>query len=235
MKRSIGIIGFGQFGRFVAAHLAPHATVLTYDTKESVNALLDVCSSDLVLFAVPAQDLESACKVAAPHVRPTTLVADVCSVKVRPLETLQTHFPTHEILGTHPIFGPQSGKSGIKGLPLVLCNVSWTTKHYLAAKHFLTQDLGLTVIEKTPEEHDKEMARVQGLAHFIGRALLNLNIQDYDTSTASYHQLVELRDLLKDDSWELFKTIQNENPYAREVRAEFLETLASLEAKLKKD
>lgn len=220
----------------MATHLKPHAEVVAFDTVDlSLSTLEQVCKSDIVIFAVPAQELENAVSAAVPYIAPGTLIADVSSVKVRPLQIFQKHFPHNELLGTHPIFGPQSGKNGIVGLPIVLANVSWSTEHYESICTFLSEKLSLRVIERTPEEHDTEMAHVQGLAHFIGRALTHLNIRDYETGTLSYHHLVELRDLLKDDSWELFKTIENENPYAQDVRKDFLETLHQLDEKLKKE
>jgi prephenate dehydrogenase len=236
MKIRVGIIGFGQFGRLATLHLNKYATVKAFDIKggdhESLSSLEEVCASDIILFAVPAQNFESACQMVLPHINKKTLIADVSSVKIRPLETLKNYFPENEILGTHPIFGPQSGKHGLLNLPLVLTNVSWTPEHYLQVKSFLSHELGLHIIEKTPEEHDREMAQVQGLAHFIGRALSELRVTEYETSTMSYRHLLELRDLLQEDSWELFKTIENENPYASEVRRNFLEALTSLEARL---
>jgi prephenate dehydrogenase len=231
--KTIGLLGFGQFGQFITPHLSSHALVLAHDpadqTGRAQTPLVEVCAQELVLFAVPAQSFEAVCQQAAPLIPASTLIADVTSVKIRPLQILAHYFPTHEILGTHPIFGPQSGRDGISGLPIVVTNLSWIPAHYEQALQFLSQTLGLRVIEKTAEEHDLEMAHVQGLSHFIGRALAQLDIQAYDTSTASYKQLVQLKNLLKDDSWELFKTIQQENPYAAEVRKNFLSTLQSLE------
>ena len=76
------------------------------------------------------------------------------------------------------------------------------------------------------------MAHVQGLSHFIGRALKHIEISDYATSTESYKQLVELRDLLAGDSWDLFETIQNTNSETKKVRTKFLKELEKIEKKL---
>jgi prephenate dehydrogenase len=232
----IGIIGFGQFGQFITKHIEQYADVRIFDVRKGKNkrlsSLQEVCDSDIVVFAVPAQNFEVACESAKPYIGNQTLIIDVSSVKVRPIEILKKYFPNNEILGTHPIFGPQSGKNGIEGLPIVLCNLSWSKGHYSKVKSFLSKKLGLKVIERTAKEHDKEMARVQGLAHFIGRALKTLDIKNYETSTQSYNNLVELKNLLKNDSWELFETIQKENPYAVEVREEFLQALSEIESKL---
>ena len=45
----------------------------------------------------------------------------------------------------------------------------------------------------------------------------------------------ELRDLLKEDSWELFQTIEKENPHAKAVREKFLQELQRLETLLDDD
>ena len=230
----VGIVGYGQFARFAAALTQQFADVVAYDIapQEGTTTLAAVCATDVVVFAVPAQSFAAACESAQPLISPRTLIADISSVKVGPLTTLKKFFPHNEILGTHPIFGPQSGKHGIAGLPIVLCNDSWTEAHYAACKDFLENRLSLKVIEQSPEEHDKEMARVQALTLFIGRALKTIDMAAYPTSTKSYTHLRELTELLKDDSWELFRTIQKENPYADAVRKEFLTHLQELEAKL---
>ncbi len=226
---TFGIIGYGQFGQFIAPYLGTLGAVRAYDANGAgTHTLEETARADVLIFAVPVQHLKAAAETAKPHVQTGALIVDVSSVKVRPLEILGGVFPQHEILGTHPIFGPQSGKNGISGLPLVLTNHSFTKTHYATAKEFLLS-FELTLIERTPDQHDQEMARVQGLAHFIGRALKGLDIQAYETSTKSYRHLLELRDLLKDDSWELFETIQKENPHAKSVRAEFLTELNRLE------
>ncbi len=221
----------------MAKHLAPHAEVRAYDPNQTSLStdLKTVCSSQLVIFAVPFNVLEEAAESAVPFIAPETHIADVTSVKVKPLQILQKYFPHNPILGTHPIFGPQSGKESIAGLPIVLSNISWDAGSYAAVRAFLAETLKLRVIEKTAEEHDREMAHVQGLAHFIGRALKEMDIKDYETNTFSYHQLVELRDLLKDDSWDLFETIENANPHAAEVRTKLMIALQTLEERLRKD
>jgi prephenate dehydrogenase len=114
----------------------------------------------------------------------------------------------------------------------VITNVSCRNERYTALKRFLKQTLALKVIEQTAVQHDEEMARVQALTHLIGRAITELQIGSYATNTKSYSHLLELKELLKNDSWELFVTIQNANPQAEPVRKAFLDTITSLEQRL---
>jgi prephenate dehydrogenase len=224
-KIKIGIIGFGQFGAFMAKHLKAHATIVPVH-RETNPVVLQDC--DVVVFAVPWDGLLDAIKRAKPYVRADALIVDVTSVKQKPLALLAKHFPNHQRLGTHPIFGPQSGKNGLAGLPIVLCRESTPTPLYKKIKRFLKTTYALHILEMTPQEHDHEMAHIQGLTHFIGRALLLLDIKSYPANTQSYARLLELTDLLRYDSMELFKTIQNVNPEAKKVRRNFLDALQQL-------
>jgi prephenate dehydrogenase len=238
----IGILGYGQFGEFMTKHLAPHTEVHVYSRREvralpegaRAATLQEACAADIVIFAVPMNAFEVLCVETKDLIPKTSVIVDVTSVKVPPLALLKKYFPSHQIVGTHPIFGPQSGKDGIAGLPLVLCNVSCAQETYILARNFCSQTLGLVIHETTPEKHDAEMASVQGLTHFIGRALAEMHVSDSPLATQSYKQLVELIRLVGSDSWELFQTIENENPDAHVVRAEFLKTLHSLEERLHK-
>lgn len=227
----IGIIGAGSFTKFIAPILEKYFEVKIYD-RSGVEKFSENENLDYLIFSVPLQSIEEVCRKIQNHVSEKTILVDVTSVKVEPLKILKQHFLNNKILGTHPIFGPQSGKNGIEHLPIVLCNVSLPEDEYEKVKSFLEHDLKLKVIEKTPGQHDREMAYVQGLSHFIGRVLSIMDIQDYETGTKSYKQLIQLKELLQNDSWELYKTIQNGNIFTKEVRHEFLKTLMELEEKL---
>lgn len=228
-KPRIAIIGYGQFGRFMARHLRPYATIIPIK-RDTNPARLTRCQ--IVIFAVPWQGLADAIASCVPHIATDALIIDVMSVKQAPLQALTAAFPEHAILGTHPIFGPQSGKNGLAGLPLVLCNVSVPATLYRRLKRFCSRELTLKVIEMTPREHDHEMAHVQGLTHLIGRALATMQLPSFVANTRSYEHLLELQRLLKDDSWELFTTIQNHNPEAAAVRAQFQTAINTLEQAL---
>lgn len=235
----VAILGYGQFGSFMSKHLTPYAEVLVYarsvvDVPHGVRqvALDEACGADVVIFSVPMSSFEDVCKEVQGKIPPTTIIADVTSIKSRPLQLLSTYFPQHQILGTHPIFGPQSGKDGIEGLPIVLVQHTLNENIYTKIRTFFQTTLKLSVIEVTAEEHDVAMSHVQGLTHFIGRALSEMHISDTTLATQSYKQLLELVRLVGSDSWELFKTIENENPHASAVRGEFLKTLNNLNDRL---
>lgn len=235
-KEKIVIVGKGAFGDLMAKFLRPYFTVSFIrrsDDEKSIERKLK--NAWAVVYAVPMVGMETSIKRTKPFVEQGTVIIDVTSVKVKPLQLIKKYFPEFEILGTHPICGPQSvnlNGGNLDGLPMVLCNETCTNTTYNKIKRFCKKELGCRIIEQSAQQHDHEMAHVQGLAHFIGRALKHMNIQDYATSTHSYHQLVELKQLLEHDSWELFETIQNTNSETKQVRTQLMKQLESLEKQL---
>jgi prephenate dehydrogenase len=137
-------------------------------------------------------------------------------------------------VATHPLFGPQSGKNGITGLTIVVWPVRIDPDAYIKLKSFLHDELHLRVIERSPQEHDREMAYVQALTFFIGRALGKLEIPDLQLKTATYQHLLDVKHIVNNDTDDLFYTIQHENPLADDVREAFLQSLHNIESDLQK-
>jgi len=237
----IGIIGFGQFGQFMAQHLAPFFEIAVCDNADrQIEAekigvkwrqFETVAGKEIVIFAVPLKSFETVLRRAVPFLQTDALCLDVCSVKMKPLELMSEILPeTVEIIGTHPLFGPQSGRIGIEGLRIALCPLRTTQTEKVRA--FLADELKLNVLEKSPEEHDREMAHVQALTHFVARALDELHVEESDLATVSYEELMRAARLVSEDSWELFQTIQQGNPFADTKRRAFIEKLIELENRL---
>lgn len=240
----IGIVGFGQFGQFMALHLAPFFNVTVCDNAnlqteaEKIGVhrsnFETVASKKIVIFAVPLKNFEDVLKRAVPFLQPDAICLDVCSVKIKPLELMREILPeTVEIIGTHPLFGPQSGREGIENLRIAFCPVR--TEHEPEIRDFLSNQLKLKVLEKSPEEHDREMAHVQALTHFVARALDELHVAESELATVSYEELMKAARLVSEDSWELFQTIQQGNPFAETKRKSFIEKLIELENRLSKN
>lgn len=227
---TLGIIGFGRFGQLAAAHLRRDLAIVAHDAGDiadaaaalgvTVGSLEAAAACDVVMLAVPVQELQAVVERIAPLVRPGALVMDVASVKLLPAEWMRRALPeTVSIVATHPLFGPQSAKAGLAGQPLVICPVRG--KEYAMVARF-GRRLGLQIRVTTPEEHDREMAYVQALTHLVGRALVNIKVPDELLKTNSYQHLLDLCGLIRDDSHQLFVAIQKLNPFASEVTRAFL-------------
>lgn len=242
--KTLGLIGFGQFGRLAAEHLRYQFDVLVSDpgpdAAEQARALgvkfgtlEEAAARQVVIVAVPVQAMRQVLAEIAPVVTPGALVIDVGSVKVLPAQWMAELLPDHvDIVATHPLFGPQSAKAGLSGLRLVVCPIRGERHKRVAT---VAGEFGLDVIIASPEEHDREMAYVQAISHLVGRALAGIGPADGRQKTRSYQHLLDLCGLIKDDTFELFTAIQTLNPYASEVTEAFMAEASALLEKARGD
>ncbi len=241
MKKSLGLIGFGNFGQFITPYLKPYFDITVYNKTNreaiavelgvKVGTLNEVATKDIVILCVPVQFLEELLIQIKNLVKQDAMVVDVSSVKVRPVELMKKHLPqTVTIIPTHPLFGPQSGKNGVEGLNFVLCPVNPKIDQFLY--RFFSSEIGLNVLKRTPEVHDRQMAYVQALTHFIGRAVNEMDIPDVEQKTPAYQYLLDIKRNLGKDSMDLFLTIEQENPFAKNVREHFVSELQKLNERL---
>ncbi|MCU0242827.1 MAG: prephenate dehydrogenase/arogenate dehydrogenase family protein, partial [Vicinamibacteria bacterium] len=178
----VGIFGLGRFGQMVYDHLRARVAVRVWTRDARKLAGLPEAASfeeaaecDIVILTVAISAMEVTCRRLAPLMRPEQIVIDTCSVKVEPVRMMQQLLPASvALLGTHPLFGPDSGKDGIAGLKIVLCPVRIDAQRYAGIQDFL-RSLGLVIIEATPEEHDRQAARTQALFHTLAQTLRRLN------------------------------------------------------------
>ena len=238
---TIGIYGFGAFGKLMHSVLKDHFKAIVFARRKIEDkAVLQVSkeeilkNSDYLIFAIPVQFLEEVFEGLSKIGVPESLrLIDVSSVKAYPTDLMKKYFSQNPLLGTHPIFGPQSlALYGLKGSKIVLSNISFEKEEYEKLKNFLEKKLGLITLEMSAKEHDRQMAYVQGITHFLGRAVANMDIEDFKTATTPYKHLLEIKNILEDDSWELFETIQNYNPEAMKIRLKLMKELDNLHKRL---
>jgi prephenate dehydrogenase len=242
MLEEISFIGFGNFGQFIVKHLAPHTKIYAHDVRDYrkkaaelgvtwLDSMEEALSKKVLVLCVPVQFLETLLQNIGSKINPNSLVIDVGSVKVKPVELMKKYLPKEtSIVALHPLFGPQSGKNGIVGLNIVACEVRYG--RFDRVVDYLADVLKLNVLIRTPDVHDQQMAYVQALTHFVGRAVNEMDIPDVEQKTPAYQYLLDIKRNLGQDSWDLFLTIENENPYAAKVRQDFLKELEALNSKL---
>ncbi|KQK18154.1 arogenate dehydrogenase 2, chloroplastic [Brachypodium distachyon] len=220
----VGIIGFGNFGQFIARGIQRqgHAVLATSRSdysaycsaqgiryfrslealcEEQPNVLL-VCSSILsteaVVRAIPFHKLRS-----------DTIVADVLSVKQFPRNLLLEILPPEfGIVCTHPMFGPESGKHGWSTLPFVYDKVRLADKGDQKANcgQFLSifEGEGCRMVEMSCAEHDRHAAASQFITHTIGRVLAQLNLKSTPINTKGFEALLKLTENTVSDSFDLY-------------------------------
>ena len=240
----IGIVGSGDFTRVMVEYLAPYAEIVVSSRSKSAGdagfgaqfaPLEQVLAQPVIIPSIPAQFFEAFFEENKKRINPEALIIDVCAVKMKPLEVLERLLPEScQIIGTHPMFGPASvaKNGGIKNLKCVVCPIRVDDKAIARTRAFLQNTLQLRVIDKTPEEHDREMAYVQGLSHYIGRVMDCMRIPDSELATLAYEDLLDMKKIQGGDSWDLFKSIMEQNPYAYEVNEQFKAACQTLDKKL---
>ena len=240
---TIGIIGFSRFGQLLAKILKPHGEVYVWnrsdkaqDAKNLGVNLVDlekVCQCDWVFVAVAISAAESMIKKIASLVKKGTLVMDVCSVKVLPAKWLHAYLPQEvEIMATHPMFGPDSAKDGLKDLQWVICPLRIGLERLKQVKDILNK-LGVKIIETTPEDHDQQTAVSLALVHFIGRGLEEFGIKDLAIKTLGFERLLKVNETVTHDSFQLFLDMQRFNPYTKKSRKKFISALKKVNKKIK--
>lgn len=228
MREELGLIGFGAFGRLTARHLSVWFDILAHDPAasdgEGLASLTDLATAaacPTVVLAVPVEALETTLIAIGPHLAPDALVVDVGSVKVKPARAMDELLPPGlRIVGTHPLFGPQSGKDGIAGLRIAVSEVRGA-KDARRVAAFCRRALRLKVFQVSPEDHDREAATVQGLTHLIARVLMAMEPLPTRMTTASFDRLMQAVDMVRHDSPAVFLAIERDNPFAAEVRERF--------------
>ncbi len=237
----IGVYGMGRFGYFWASILSnifslsvssrnPSALIPPNCTRVDIDEL---GSLDLIFLTVSIRAIPEALRNLKPHLASHTTVADTASVKLAPLDWMQEILPSSVgILATHPMFGPESAKGGLKDLPLMVDPVRIDGELY---KNFLAgiSSLGLSVVTMTCDEHDRVAAQSQALTHFIGRSLFRFGMPDTPIATLWYRALQAVARQCVRDAPALFTDMQKLNPYAQTMRenimAIFKETMAEIE------
>ncbi|MFC7552307.1 hypothetical protein ACFQU7_08690 [Pseudoroseomonas wenyumeiae] len=87
------------------------------------------------------------------------------------------------------------------------------------AAQLLRRGFGLEVVQSTAEEHDRQMAYVQGLTHIVSRIVLAMDVPPLELRTTTFEHLTRMVDTVRHDLEALFRTIARDNPYAAEVRS----------------
>lgn len=238
----VGLVGFGRFGKMAYEYLRRDKKLRVYNhNPEKIQdlperaTLKEALSAPLIILCVPISGMEQFCKKMAPLLREGQVVVDTCSVKAGPVEWMLTHLPeTVEILGTHPLFGPDSGREGIAGLKIALCPVRIKEEAYGSICRYL-KGLQLVVIEATPEEHDQQIAKSQAVFHLIAQAMKQLDWGRQAISTPGPEAFYRLIESVQHDTDQLFLDMERENPHAAKWRTQFIQKLSALDKELSED
>ncbi|KAE8728363.1 Arogenate dehydrogenase 1 [Hibiscus syriacus] len=175
----VGIVGFGTFRQFLAKTIIKqgHTLKATSRTdyshishKLGISFFRDVfvfleADNDVILISTsilsPSEVLRS---IPLHCLKRRTLFVDVLSVKEHPRNVLLQVLPEEmDVLCTHPMFGPESGKNGWKDLPFVYEKVRVRDEPRCSSFLQIFESEGCRMVEMSCEEHDRLAARSQFL------------------------------------------------------------------------
>lgn len=232
---TVGVVGMGRFGKIAFDLFSQRYETKGYDIssdcgKVNCSSLEHVASCDLVILSVPILKFGDVLKSITPFLKKNAVVMDVLSVKVHAYELMKSILPNYiSILPSHPMFGPDSIKIGVSGLPFVLCPESRTNSDsYEVIKSYLTE-IGFKVVEMTCDEHDKITAKSLCATQFVGRAFGMMDLDFSEIDTQNFKNLMSMRQTAMNDTDELFIGLQKYNPYAVEMRKNLQMNLEILE------
>lgn len=242
---TIVVIGFGRFGKLIIKILLKYsrAKIILIETKKInishkrlvVESVDGIKNADIIIPCVPISSFEGVIKQIAPLIKKGAIVMDVCSVKMFPVDIMETHLPhSTQIIASHPMFGPDSYriKKGLNNFKLVIWNIGAKEKIYQQVKKFFST-LGLKIIELTPKDHDKFLALSLGYSYLIGKINQRMGIKKTPIDTYDFQLLLEHVSIIKNDSEQLFFDIQTKNPYAKNMLTKLDKTFNMLSSEIK--
>lgn len=243
MPMTVGVFGLGRFGSFWCTLLAKRFDVVAYDIDpkrslpEGVSrvTLEELCACGTIFLCVTIRAVPEVLSVIAPLLPSGSLVADTCSVKVLPARWMRESLPQHvSILATHPMFGPESARDGLAGLPIMLDPVRLDAERTrFWEETFASYEL--IPVRMDSDRHDREAAYSQALTHFVGRSLHRMGLPETEIATRWYRKLHAVAKQCVRDANELFEDMQRFNPYASAMRGAVMAAFASTLSDLGED
>lgn len=164
MQVKIGIIGgtgkMGAFFREVFERAGWEVEVAGRSTPSSPGDLAGAC--DVVMVSVPIRETIGVIRSIAPLLSEDQVFCDLTSLKTAPVKAMLAS--RARVVGLHPMFGPTA--QGLSG-QTVIATPARCDPVTLESILSVFRSQGARVTISTPEEHDRIMAVVQGLTHFV--------------------------------------------------------------------
>jgi prephenate dehydrogenase len=240
----VALLGYGRFGRaFSELLMEAGMSVKAFDPHAEVDAELRadnlpdlVAGADVVLLAPPVSQLRAALAQIAPYLTPNHLVMDVGSVKVEPTRALDDALGARvPWVATHPLFGPLSLARAERPMRVVVCP-NKRHPHSLARAKDFYERVECEVLEQAAEEHDQLMARTHALAFFVAKGILDSDKALADNPPPfvppSFLGLSRTIDAVRADAGHLYRAVEQDNPYAADVRQALIEALVHADREL---
>lgn len=227
----IALVGAGgRMGRLFADRLsAAGYAVGGVDrplTQDALRRAVDGAAA--VLLCVPVEAMDEVLRQLAPLLDGMQVLADITSVKVRPMQVMERHY-AGPVVGTHPLFGPVPPVGDpAENLRVAVTPGDGAHEADVALVERVFRDMGCVPFRTTADEHDEAAACIQGLNFITSVAYLaTLAHRDELTPfiTPSFRRRLDAaRKMLTEDA-SLFEGMFEANPHSQTAVRSYLSFL----------
>ncbi len=221
------IYGVGNMGKlFRDLFYGRGYYVRGYDIDQMKKDTNSISGFDVIFVCTPMYALEEALEHIKREAKKDALLVDISSVKKISVPLFENS--GFDFLSIHPMLGGDS--------ELALSNVIVVRESGRDEEKVILNELrrcGAVLSRLDVEEHDRKMAEIQGIAHFILVSMadyLRYDKEDLKYASPIFTVLYKLASRIINQNWEMYYQIQKN---AEEMRREYLERAMELHEKMK--
>ncbi|RLG38006.1 prephenate dehydrogenase/arogenate dehydrogenase family protein [Methanosarcinales archaeon] len=153
-----------------------HVDILSQHCPSDITE--DITDTDVLIISVPIDITCNVIEAVGKRMKDGTLLMDLTSVKREPVrKMLECTKDDVEILSIHPMFGPTA--KSIRNQTVIFIEISGRWGKLCDKIENIFERKGARIVFMSADEHDRTMAVIQGLSHFVllsyGITLQNLN------------------------------------------------------------
>ncbi|AEH50579.1 prephenate dehydratase [Pseudothermotoga thermarum] len=209
------IYGVGKMGSFFKDFFIQRQYfVKGFDVDPSKNEVEDISDFDVIFVCTPMGQIKKALEHIKKDTRKNPLLVDVASVKGFSVPLFKES--GFDFLSVHPLFGDEANVSLSH---LIIVEESQREEAWQIIEEFKKE--GALITKLSCEEHDKQMAKIQGISHFLLLCFASV-YEDMGFSTRIYKALAKLAARVLKENWEMYHLIQKN---AEEHRKQFVEKI----------
>ena len=216
-----GIIGgTGKMGRLFTPVFERAGYEVMISGRSTLLTNTDLAEQcDLVIVSVPIHDTIRVIDEISPVLTKDQILCDFTSLKTEPVTAMLKS--KARVIGLHPLFGPTV--QSLRHQTIIVCPARAQEKIVDSLVSLFVHE-GAQCTITTPEHHDRMMAVVQGLTHFVTLCMaesirrLGIDIESTKSFTSPVYQLeLSLVGRLLSQDPSLYADILQQNPYVPEV------------------
>ncbi|MEM4690676.1 MAG: prephenate dehydratase [Archaeoglobaceae archaeon] len=193
-----------------------------YDVDQMKRETNSISEFDVIFVCTPMGEIRNALAHIRSEAKKNALLVDVASVKSVSISEFEKS--GFDFLSIHPMFGKDSEMALAN---IIVIHESGREEEKVILNEFIKS--GALITKMNAEEHDKSMAKIQGLTHFLLLAFADLS-EDLSFGTQIYSVLRKLSARYLAQNWEMCYLIQKN---AEKDREEFVSKILALNEAIK--